>query len=98
MLRDKMLVFQVTVPAMTSGKKCTIDLEDKGIPNGVVESLKFLPVTTGNYSVEKKYDTTNKKWTLVITASGNVTANTVINILAQAVSDFVKITVAAVDA
>ena len=98
MLRDKMRVFQVTLPALTSTKTCTIDLEELGIPLGEVESLKFLPLTTGNYTVAKKYNTTSKKWTLVITATGNVTANTVVNLLAQAVSEFIKITIAAADA
>ena len=98
MLRDRMRVLQVTVPAMTSGKTCTIDLEELGIPKGEVESLKFLKITSGNFTVAKKFNTTTKKWTLVITASGSVSANTVIDILAQAVAEFTKITVAAVDA
>ncbi len=97
MLRDKMRVVQVTVPAMTSTKTCTIDLEKLGIPLGEVESLKFLLLTSGNYTVAKKYNTTTKKWTLVVTATGSVSANTVITLLAQAVADFVKITVAALD-
>lgn len=98
MLRDKMRVLQVTVPAMTSGKTCTIDLEEQGISKGEVESLKFLKLTGGNFTVAKQFNTTTKKWTLVITATGSVTANTVIDILAQAVAEFTKITVAAVDA
>lgn len=98
MLRDKMRVVKVKVPAMTSTKTCTIDLEKQGIPLGEVESLEFLLLTSGNYTVEKKFNTTTKKWTLVVTATGSVTANTVITLLAQAVADFIEITVAAVDA
>lgn len=98
MLRDKMRVFQVTLPAMTSTKTVTINLTKVGIALGEVESLKFVPITTGNFTVAKKWDTTNKKWTLVITATGTVSASTVVSILAQAVSEFIKITVAAVDA
>lgn len=97
MLRDKMRPVLVTVPAMTNTKTCTIDLEKQGIPLGEVESLKFLLLSSGNYTVAKKFNTTTKKWTLVVTATGNVSANTVITLLAQATADFIQITVAALD-
>ena len=98
MLRDKMRVVKVKTPAMSNTNTLTIDLEKLGIPLGEVESLKFLLLTSGNYTVAKKFNTTTKKWTLVVTATGSVSANTVITLLAQAVADFIEITVAAVDA
>ena len=98
MLRDKMLVFQITVPAMTSGKTVTLKTKDLKIPDGEAVSLQVLPISSGNYSVAKKYNTTTKKYTIVVTASGSVNANTVVTFLGQPVSNFIKATVAAVDA
>ena len=83
MLRDKPRVIRIKVPAMTSGKKVTLPLDNLKISPAEQASLNTIPLATGAFSVAKE-KISDGNYKIVITASGSVNANTVIPILCMA--------------
>jgi hypothetical protein len=80
MLRDKPRVIRIKLPAMTSTKTVTVKLDDLKISPAEQASLEIFPMASGNFSVAKS-KISGGNYKIVVTASGNVSANTMLPIL-----------------
>ena len=80
MLRDKPRVINIKLPAMTSTKTVTVLLDDLKISPAEQADLRIFPLATGNFSAAKS-KISGGNYKIVVTASGNVSANTMLPIL-----------------
>lgn len=87
MLRDKVRIIKLTLPALSSTNTATLQLADMGIGKGEQESMQVLTLTSGNYSIAKVKNS-DGTYKLVVTASGSVSNNTVAIVLAQVIAEW----------
>jgi hypothetical protein len=83
MLRDKPRIIKVTLPALSSADTVTILLDDLKISPAEQAILMVFALATGNFSVAKS-KVSGGNYKLVITASGSVSASTVVPLLCMA--------------
>lgn len=84
MLKDKGFIVNVTLPALASTNTARAKLADLGLPESSSGSLEILQLTSANATFAKAKGT-DGLWYLVATATGSVSANTVVSLYCQVV-------------
>lgn len=86
MLTDKGIILTFKLPALSSTETCTYPLDNLQIGFAAQENLKITALTSGNYAVTKALNSAGTGYNLVVTASGSVSANTLVHVFAIVVA------------
>ena len=94
MLRDKGFFAKVKLPALASSGIARVPLSKLGISPAAYGDLQVVLCTTVNATVEVAKDS-NGVYGLKFTGTGSVSANTIVYIYCQVVSEAVEVTAVA---